>query len=147
MKAGLKPVTAVSFALLMLVSTLAICAFDQTENVSGLTTTTAGLRIYRDYRCTQRIYSISWGDLDPGDSITKTVYVKNTGSVALTLHLLKTDWSPATANESITITWNREHILLYPYRVTTARLTLTVSQDIQENTTFRVNLGIRGVSR
>lgn len=146
MKIGLIPITAVSFTILLLASTLAIFTVTQSENVSGLTAT-ASLKVYRDYRCTQRIYSISWGDLEPGDSITKTVYVKNTGSVALTLHLYKTNWSPTTANESVTITWNRENTLLYPYRVTTARLTLTVSQDIQENTTFRVNLVIRGVSR
>ena len=75
--------TSLALTLLLFVSLLASGAIVTTATVSSSgVISTANLGIYSDSACTQRITSINWGNLSPSSSVTRTVYIKNTGNTA-----------------------------------------------------------------
>ena len=110
---------------------------------SGVIATT-NLGVYSDSACTQSLTSINWGTVSPGGSVARTIYVKNLGTNQLTLSMTGANWSPASADGPITLTWNREGTALGANQVATATLTLRVSSSISGITTFNVNIVITG---
>ncbi len=104
----------------------------------------ANLGVYADSACTQPLTSISWGTVSPGDSITKTLYVKNTGTQPVTLTMSKTNWNPATADGPLGISWDRENSVLSANSVSTATLSMTVSPAVSGVSTFSVDIVISG---
>jgi hypothetical protein len=111
---------------------------------SSATITTVNVGVYSDSACTQTLTSIDWGSISPGDSLTRTIYVKNTGTVQITLSMTKTNWNPPSADGPITLTWNREGWTIDAGQSTAATLTLSVSSSISDITTFSVNIVITG---
>ena len=105
----------------------------------------AKLEVYSNSLCTQKITSINWGKIAPESSISKTVYVKNLGTTPLMLTMSKTNWNPTTANDSITLTWNRESTILAPNQIISANFTLGVSSSISGITSFSMNIIITGI--
>jgi hypothetical protein len=137
--------TSLTLTLLLFVSLLASGAIVTTTSVSSSgVISTANLGIYSDSACTQKLTSISWGNLSPGNSVSKTVYVKNTGNTALTLRMTTTSWNPTAANGPIRLSWNRENTVLAANQVTTATLTLTTQSSISGITTFSMNIVVSG---
>jgi hypothetical protein len=124
-------------------TTAGLLSVNQLVSSSG-TITTVNVGVYSDSACTQNLTSINWGTVSPGGSVTKTIYVKNTGSVQITLGMTKTSWNPTSANGPITLTWNKEGTKLNAGSVATATLTLSVSSSISGITTFSVNIVIAG---
>jgi len=102
--------------------------------------------LYVDFACTQTLQSINWGDISPGGSINRVIYLKNTGSTNITLSMTKNNWNPPSANGPITLTWDKESAELAPGEVTQATLILTVAEDIIGITTFSVTILIVGSS-
>jgi hypothetical protein len=86
--------------------------------------------------------SINWGTISPANSVTRTVYVKNLGTTQVTLSMSGENWTPASANGPITVTWNREGTTLGANEVAIATLTLSVSSNISGITTFSVDIVI-----
>ena len=80
----------------------------QTVQSSG-TVTAVNVGVYSDIGCTQNCTSIDWGTLSPGNSTTRPIYVKNTGTIPITLSMTTTSWVPSNANTYLTVTWNREN--------------------------------------
>ena len=123
--------------------------------VSGILTTSRTLsssgsvkainvEVYWDLACTQVVNSVDWGIPEPGDVVSRTVYVKNTGSAQMTLALFDSGWNPAEAANYITLSWDREGALIDAGGVVEAVLTLTVSGSITGITDFSFNIGIEG---
>jgi hypothetical protein len=103
------------------------------------------LNIYSDKACTIPITNMQWGQLTPGATITKTIYVKNTqGLTTLTLSLVTANWSPSSANGPITITWNKQGTKLAPMQSTQAIITLKISSSILKITSFGVQISVTG---
>lgn len=100
--------------------------------------------IYSDYDCTQKLEALDWGDILPGSTIAKTIYLKNTGSTEITLSMKATNWTPQNADGPISITWNKEGTKLSKGEVTDATLTLTVAEDAIYITTFSATILISG---
>jgi hypothetical protein len=119
----------------------------KTISSSGTITTvasSANLGIYQDSACTTVASSIDWGTINPGGSVTRTVYVKNTGTTTVTLAMSTTNWTPSTANGPITVSWNQAGTTLATGQVATATLTLQVSSGISGITSFSTNITIAG---
>ena len=114
-----------------------------TVKTSGILAS-ASLGVYADSACTQNLGPISWGTVAPGGSATKTFYLKNLGSVPVTLSLTVTNWNPTTANGPISLTWNREGATLSANQVTVATLTLSVSSSAGSFTTFSADAVVTG---
>ena len=115
----------------------------QTVRTSGILAT-ANLGVYSDSACTQSLSSIDWGLVSPGGSVSRNVYVKNLGSTQVTLTLSTTNWSPTTANGPVTVSWNRQNMVLGAGQVTSATLVLSVSSTASGFTSFSVDAMITG---
>jgi len=115
----------------------------QTLTSSG-SITSINVAIFSDSACTTPVNALSWGIISPGTSASRTVYVKNTGNSQLTLNMRTDGWVPAGANNSISVTWNKENAQLNADQSTAANLTLTVSPSISGILNFSVNIIISG---
>jgi archaellum component FlaG (FlaF/FlaG flagellin family) len=133
----------VVIGLVLTATSAGLLSVSQSVSSSG-TVTAINVGVYFDVSCTQTLTSIDWGSVSPGGSVTRIIYVKNTGNAQITLSMTKTNWNPTAANGPITLTWNREGTTLNPGQSTTATLTLGVSSSISGITTFSVNVVITG---
>jgi len=127
----------------LVVSAVGTLVATQTISSSG-SVSAIGVGVYSDSGCTTALSTISWGALSPGGVMTFTMYVKNTGTVSVTLNMTVSGWSPASASSYITLTWNQEQTMLAVGQVVTAVLTLTVSSSITGVTTFSNDITITG---
>src|SRR3990172_6250360 len=75
---------------------------------SGGTVTAVNIGIYSDSNYTQNCTSIDWGALLPGNSTIKTIYLKNTGTLPVTLSMTTLNWAPSNATQYLNLAWNRE---------------------------------------
>jgi hypothetical protein len=115
-----------------------------TQNVSSTGFIyTVGVGIYGNQACTINVTSVDWGTLMPGNSITKTAYIKNSGSSNVSLSLATNTWVPSTMQQYITMSWNATNYVLGSNQVVTATFTLTISQDVQGGS-FAFNILITG---
>lgn len=117
-------------------------------SASGITVTSYGasssLGVYSDSACRVPMTTINWGSVSPGGTVTKTVYVKNTGGTSLTLSMTTNKWNPTTANGPLTVTWNKQAAVLAPRQSTAATIKLTVSPGTTGFTSFSVQISISG---
>ncbi len=132
-------------AIILTIATSAVLSPNQNTTMDG-TMSAVNVSIFNDSACTTDCTSISIGDMSPGTSKTYTFYVKNTGTVPVTLSMAPSDWNPTSANGPITLTWNRENYSLEAGASIDATLTLAVSQSISMNVTaFSLNVAITGI--
>jgi hypothetical protein len=136
----------IAVAILMSVSTLGLLTISQTISSSGtvIIVSSPNLGVFSDSQCTQTLSSFDWGSIEPGASVTKTIYIKNTGDVQLTLAMVSSGWGPSAAENFMDLTWNREDYALAVGQTTAAVLTLTVDSDINDITVFNVDIVISG---
>jgi hypothetical protein len=111
---------------------------------SNGTVSAVNVGVYSDSGCTQNLTSISWGTLYPGNSTTRTIYVKNTGTLPITLTLTSGSWVPTTANTVLTLTWNRQNTVLNAGQSVDATLTLAAASSTGSLTNFSFNIIITG---
>jgi hypothetical protein len=133
----------VAVGLILTATTAGLLSVSQTVSSSG-TVTAVNVGVYSDSACTLTLTSIDWGTISPGNSVTRTIYVKNTGNTQITLSMTTTSWNPSSADGPITLTWDKESSTLTVGESTAATLTLSVSSSISGITTFSVNIVITG---
>ena len=127
--------TIAAFALM--VSTYASITVNSSVNSIGTISTGPNIAVYSDSACTNPVTTLTWGSLSPGGSTSQTVYIKNTGTVSESLSMATSNWSPTSASNYITVTWNNlnGYNLLAGASVA-ATITLTVSSSITGITNF-----------
>ena len=136
----------VAIATVGLVVTLmasGVLVSSQTIQMSGVIAS-ANLGVYSDNACTQSLTSINWGTLEPGGSVARTIYVKNIGTVPLTLNLAVSNWAPTTSNTYLTVTWNHENYALGVGNSVSVIITMTASASAGSLTTFSVDIVVTG---
>jgi hypothetical protein len=133
----------VMVGLILTVTTAGLLSVSQSIGSTG-TVTAVNVGVYSDSGCTQTLTSIDWGPIAPGNSVTKTIYVKNTGNSQITLGMTTNGWNPTSANGPITLTWNKESITLGAGYYTAATLTLSVSSSISGISSFSVIIVVAG---
>jgi len=133
--------TVTAFAL----AALTLGAITVTQNVSSSgVVTDSNIGVYSDSGCTTNMTSINWGSVAAGGTATQTVYVKDTGTGAMTLSLAVSNWSPSGASTYITISWNKQGTQLSAGQSVAATLTLTVSSSVTGITSFSNTITISG---
>jgi hypothetical protein len=110
---------------------------------SGLVVS-VGVGVYSDAGCTANMTSIDWGNVYPGDSVSRVVYVKNVGNAPITLGMATSGWTPPIAEGQLAISWNRESASLGPGESAAATLTLAVSATVHDVASFSANIIITG---
>ncbi len=114
---------------------------------SGGTISSMNVEIFNNNDCTQFCNNINWGALTPGDSITQTIYIRNSGNKPITVFMTTENWSPMNASTYLTLNWDKENTNLNPGQVTLASLTLTSESDINSLTDFDFDIIITGVEQ
>jgi len=143
--------TAVTAALLTVQTGFSATGTIEPTSSSAPTTspqpvTSINVDIYVDAAATTPLTSLSWGTLNPGATVTRTIYVKNSGNTAETLNMTATQWNPAAASSVLTLTWNKEASVLDAGAVVPATLTLKVAADPGSVTSFSMNIVITGTA-
>ena len=115
----------------------------QTIPSSG-TVTTVNVGVYSNSDCTENCTSINWGTMYPDDTVNKTVYVKNTGTVPITLSITDGNWDPINASNYLTLTWDKQGKVLEAGNSVPANLTLSVASDTGDLRSFNFNIIITG---
>lgn len=110
------------------------------------TISTINIEAYLDAACSQPVTSIDWGTLSPGATVTRTIYLKNTGNTQMSLNMTTNNWNPTNANGPITIYWDKEGATLAAGQTTATVITLRVSNSISGITSFSCNIVITGTS-
>ena len=100
--------------------------------------------VFSDVGCTLNLTSIDWGSVYPGESVSRTVYVKNTGNAPITLSMGTSAWNPSVAEGQLTVAWNKENVSLIAGESTAAVLALAVSPSVHDVASFSVNVVITG---
>lgn len=134
---------AVSLALVGGTAVTGILSSSKTIGSSG-TVKAINVGVYWDSGCTNAMSTIDWGTIEPNTTVTRTLYIKNTGNSPMTLNMTCSGWNPSAAATYMTLTWNREGALVNAAAVVAAVLTLNVSNSVTGITDFSVNIVIAG---
>jgi hypothetical protein len=131
--------------LAVLVSYTAMASLSRSQSINSYGNVVAvNLRVYQDSACTVNATSIDWGVVDPGSSVTRSLYVKNTGNVAVTLSMAVQSWSPSIAGSYIDVTWDRQGAVLSAGQVVQTTFTLTAYANVTGFTDFSNVLVVSG---
>ena len=116
-----------------------------TSNLNSNGTISAvNVGVYSDSACTINCTSLDWETIPPGNSTIKVVYVKNTGTLPVTLSMTVDSWQPTNENSYLTLVWNATGTGLDADESVAARFTLTVAADPGDVTDFSFNIIITG---
>jgi hypothetical protein len=110
----------------------------QTSNtISSIGTLKAiGIEVYQKEDLADRVTTINWGTLKPGDTKTYTIYVSNKGNFPLTLSMSTSNWNPSSASNYLTLTWSYSGQTIRAGEAVQVTLTLTVSSSISGLSNF-----------
>ena len=92
--------------------------------------------VYSDVGCTMLCSSITWGEIEVGGSINRTIYVMNTGDDDVYLYLTTENWSPSEADGPIQLSWDYDESSITSGVVRPVTLTLSISPSITGIETF-----------
>lgn len=144
--------TSIGFVLGLAVTGLFFCVMSAgvlsaSQSVTSTGTISAvNVGVYADNACTQAYTSINWGNLAPGSSTAKIVYIKNNGNVPMTLSMSSSNWTPSNANTYLTLSWDRTNAVLNPGNSVMATLTLTATANAGNISSFSFNIIITGTA-
>jgi hypothetical protein len=134
-----------AIAVMSVVITVTLGALVASHTISNSGSVTAvGVNVYTDSACTNAVSTINWGALNPGDVKNYAMYVKNVGTVPVTLSMTTGNWNPSSASSYLTLTWNKQNYVLPAGQVVQAMLTLTVSTSASIGTSFSFDITITG---
>jgi hypothetical protein len=91
---------------------------------------TSGIEAYWDDQKTQRVTTIDWGWMYPGNSSTRTLYLYNPGNNRLNITKTLINWNPSNASIYVTILWTPDLIQLESQLLTQTTITLTLSSSV-----------------
>ena len=106
--------------------------------------TTVNVDAYTNAACTIPCTALSVGSVAPGSSVTQTIYIKNSGTVPVTLTMAVSGWNPSNAGSYLTLSWNRQNYVLSSGGVVDVTLTLTAGANVGSLTSFSCNVTITG---
>ena len=64
------------------------------------------LAVYADAACTVPVTSIDFGTFGPGETVNRTIYLRNEGGVTGTYGLSTANWNPAVAEQFLGLSWD-----------------------------------------
>jgi len=103
-----------------------------------------GVGVYWETDCLNNVSSINWGYMNPGTTQDVTVFIRNEGSVPMTLNMTVDNWDPVSASTYMTVSWNRQGHVVDSGFVAETVITLSVSQNVNNITSFSFDLTIIG---
>ncbi len=98
--------------------------------------------VYWDKKCLNRVESIDWGMLVPGERKNVTVYVRNEGENGTVLMLNVYNWNPAEAANYLRVEWNYTGAVIKSGETVAIILVLTVDSAVKVITNFSVTIEV-----
>lgn len=133
------------FALLA-VGVFAAVSYSKTINSTGSITAIGNLAIYSDSTGQSSLNQITWGNINPGESSTFTLYVKNTGNTPMTFTMTSSNFIPVTMAQYMTLTWNYNGSIVNAGNMQRMDLTLATATNALAGS-FSCNIIITGTSQ
>jgi len=106
---------------------------------------TIGVGVYWEALCANEVSTINWNYVEPGSTQNTTIYIRNEGTIPMTLNMTTSNWSSLQASAYIMLNWNREGNQVNPNAVLETVLTLTVSSNVTEISSFSFDITITGI--
>jgi hypothetical protein len=143
-KATIAIVTVIFLSGFLLAQVMSAIQITRTVSNVGTLKLSADIEVYRNKDLTDRMTAIDWGTLKPGATKTYTIYVSNKGNLPLTLSLSTSNWSPPSASNYLTLTWNYNGQTINEGDAVQVILTLTVSPSITGISNFNFDITAEG---
>jgi len=90
--------------------------------------------VYSDAACTVPVTSVDFGTFAPGDTVNKTIYLRNEGGINGTYGLSTANWNPAVASSYLSLTWDYGGQVIQPNVITKVILHLHASSALTSTT-------------
>ena len=132
-------IAVIAIALILGVIALNSVVLQNVGNVKAI-----NVEVYWDSDCTNEVSLIDWGIMEPGTTENVTVYIMNTGNSDVMLSTDTINWSPSSASNYITLSWDYEGQSIGSSQVIQTTLTLSISPNIQGITSFSFDIVITG---
>jgi len=129
--------------LLVTMTTLGALSDSMNLSLSGAITT-VNVDAYTDSACTVPCTALNVGAVTPGSSVTRTIYIKNSGTVPVTLTMGTSGWSPSNAGSYVTVSWDCQNDILAAGGSTPAVLTVAAASNVGSLTAFGCTVTITG---
>ena len=98
--------------------------------------------VYWDNKCLNRVESIDWGMLAPGETKNVMVYARNEGENGAVLTLNVYGWNPVEASNYLRVEWNYTGAVIKPGETMAIILILTVDLAVKVITNFSVTIEV-----
>ncbi len=103
---------------------------------------TLGVGVYWDKDCSNPVFYIDWGLIEPGSIKNIPVHIRNEANVPTTILLGSANWDPADASDYITLDWDYSGQVLERNETVKTTLKLLISSSVQNVTDFNVDIVI-----
>ena len=105
-----------------------------------------GIRVgvYWEAACLTNVSVIDWGYVNPGSTKDVVVYVRNEGTVPMTLNMTVDHWIPGDASAVMAVSWNAEGSQVNAQSVRQVTITLSVASDVGDVSSFSFDITITG---
>lgn len=103
-----------------------------------------GVGVYWDSGCANQVTSIDWGVIEAGASVDEPVFIRNEGTVPMTLTLGTQNWNPPSATDYIDLSWDYGGGAIDVGVAVPVTLTLSVLDTIEGITNFSFEIVIIG---
>lgn len=132
--------------ILVLSMTVEVWSLLQTNDTipSGGAVKTIGVGVYWDSALTNKVTSISWGTMEPGSNVNKTVYIRNEGNVVVKLSFYTSNWKPTNGTTYLALTWNYGGTSISKGASVPVKFTLKLSASTTGLTSFSFDITITG---
>jgi hypothetical protein len=98
--------------------------------------------LYKDIGATTPLSAIDWGKLDPGNSRTVTMYIKNEGTSSLTASFSYGNFTPSTVSQYVTYISDLSSSSLNAGRIRRFSITINVANGVSGIPSFTNDLVI-----
>jgi len=136
------------FIIALAVAWLAICILILSVTMNNATSVSAveanGVGVYWDSNCSNRVFSIEWGTLNPGSVKNVAVYIRNEVEEPMYLIMWTTNWNPLKASQYLNLGWNYSRQQMSPGETLKITLSLSVYRYTKGIFTFSFDIQIAG---
>ena len=88
------------------------------------------LGVYADADCMVPMVNVDFGTFSPGDTVNRTIYLRNEGGFTGSYSLATADWDPAVAESFVELTWSYAGQDVMPGSVVEVELRLHASSTL-----------------
>jgi hypothetical protein len=92
------------------------------------------INVYSDAACTAPVTSVDFGTFAPGDTVNRTLYLRNEGGLTGTYSLSTANWNPTIASQFLGLSWDYGGQSVSPGTVTKVVLHLHASTSLTSET-------------